>query len=181
MSLSPQGKEGSSPPPHLSASPAPFAPFITPPPLLQCCGRVPALVLEGVCGHILVAVAPSRSPRWPTFPSGLSLSPQPLHLPSFSPPLWPRLAPVASATRLLLCPAPLFECLTLRAELARWVRGLLLRQGASTCNLWKHKKSQYQLNRLRNYAFLLQVHWESQIWFKGCFFFFLVADEQLAL
>lgn len=132
------------PPSHLSAFPAPFTPFNNPP-LLLCCGRGPALAHErghqGVCSHILMAVVPSWSSRWPTFPSGLSLSPQPLHFSSLSASLWPRLASVASATCLQLCPAPLSEFLTLHAKLTCWVRGLLVWQGPGTCNLWKHTKT----------------------------------------
>lgn len=148
MSLSPQGYKSSMfspwplPPPRLSASPAPFASFIPSPPLLRC-GDGAALALERglerARSHILVAGVPSQSPQWPTFLSSLSLSPQPLHLSSLSAPLWPRLASVASATRLLLCPAPLFKCLTLHAKLTRWVKARLVSQGPGTCNLWKHK------------------------------------------
>lgn len=101
----------------LFAFPAPIAPF-TSPPLLPWCSRGTALVLERghqvVCGHSLVAVVPSRSSQWPTFPSGLSLSPQPLYFSSLSASLWPRLASVASATR----PAPLSEFLTLCTKLS---------------------------------------------------------------
>lgn len=114
-----------------SSSVVPLPPFVW----RDCRGPVaPEWGSERVCSEIFIVAVPSGPLQHRALSPGLSFSPQPLHLPSLSPSLWPRLSPVSSAPGLRFYP------LTLRVAFLRELRGLQVRRRCSIQQLCKQHR-----------------------------------------